>query len=502
MKKLIIIAVSILLISAHSTTGWAKMDTKSKDIDIQFLGYLRTFPTFMNNIDFNSEDTPFDRLGDENGYMSDHNIRNEARVGWTGKGENWDMLFVLEADFTLCKNTVDRSLSTKDDATQEANFGLERLHLTYNFGPFAVQTGWNVKGLDILTGGFVYADDHPYIGFTGKIGNDFTWDAYNLIIQDDLYNSNVQIDKDVPLDPKKNKYHSDYKDWRVYALKGVLKKGTMSFSPFYAFSDNDEEKTSDARIHYIGFEAYGKIELTSSLAISPSFEIAYATGSTDKNGAGVAYDIGALACFGAVELNISKEINPYIGFNFQQGDSDHDDGDIEAFNSITNIARFTPTFGMENAFIYRTIPVLGSLIYSNNFNYLPTVLKGAGKLKANTTPTAGYGGIANTSSGDGSGLVMIGAGIKGTIDELSYKGQVLYFQFHETGALEDITGIKDISKDMGVEIDFNVTYTLSNHFKLGNTLSVFVPGGGVEDIWGDDFNAMGCLDTLELVWTW
>ncbi len=469
MKRLIVFLTALLAIvwipqAAFSAMG--TMSPKSKDIDIQFFGSVKTYPTFLSDVDLNDDDTRFDKISDESGTMSDHNIRNEVRIGWSGKGQNWDFLVILETDFNFSQANADRG-------GNGARFGVEKLNLRYDFGPAAIKAGWNSRFLDIMTGGVLYGDDHPYIGFEGKCSERFSWEALYLVVQDDTTTDSIgAID-------------ADTLDWRVYTLKGIYKLSNgFVISPFYAYSDNDENHSANAKVHYLGAEAYGKLGI-----ITPRLEFVYATGDTDTwTSTGLDYDISAWAAFASVEAELSKSFIPYAGITYMTGDDDANDSDIEAFNGITNIARYTPTFGMENAFIHRSIPVLGSVLYSNNFAML-----------GGTSP--GYGGVANSSTGDSPGLISFGIGAKGRMGKLSYKAQILFMQFQEEGAIEDYYGTS-IDSYVGTEYDLQLTYKFNKHFSLGNCLSVFDPGDAVEDLRGPGYDDIGFIDTIELKWTW
>ncbi len=430
----------------------------------------------MGDVDLNSKDTEYDRILDENGWMADHNVRNELRMGWVGKGDNWDFLIILEADFNLSKAHADRGADltqSLDSGMTGEDFGVEKLNLRYNFGPVAIKTGWNTRFLDIMTGGVLYGDDHPYIGLEGKLGNNFSWEALYIIVQDETSTTGVgAID-------------ADTLDWRVYSLKGIYKMANgFVISPFYAYSDNSESQSSDAKVHYLGAEAYGKLGM-----FTPRLEFVYATGDTDTWPAtGKDYNISAWAAFGSVDINVSPRFIPYFGVTYMTGDDNANDGDIEAFNGITNISRYTPTFGMENAFIYRYIPVLGSHLYSNNFATL-----------GGTSP--GYGGIGNSSTGDSPGLISYGLGVKGSMGKFSYKVQGLYMEFEEQGAIEDFYG-RGIDNEVGIEFDVLLTYKFNKHFSIGNCFSLFNPGDAVEDIRGSSYDDIGMIDTVELKWVW
>ncbi len=485
MKKFVIFLVVVAFLAmpmvAMAKMGSGKVTAKSKDIDIELFGTLKTYPHFMSNPDFNSDDTPYDRILDENGWMDDTSIRNEFRIGWKGTGKNWDFIVILESDFTLNKANGDRGEDTYGPGSigmSGNSFGVEKLQFRYNFAdyglPVGIETGWQTKWLDIKTGGLVYGDDHPYIGLYGKIGS-ASWEALYLTIQDTL-------DKIGP------NFDGDRLDWRAYTLKvnfPIKSEGVdLIISPFYAFSENENHK---AYVNYLGAEFYGKIGM-----FTPRVELAYAVGTEDDvdlpNGTQDDLDVGAFAAFASLDVNFSKSLIPYIGGYYIQGDGDANDGDAEAFNPITNISRYTPTFGIENAFIYRLVPALGTHLYANDFGMLGD--------------TAGYGGISNHNKLENPGMMMIGGGLKGTYNKWSYKTQIMYFWFEDTGALEDIAygGSTDIDDNVGLEFDLNFTYKFSNHFSMGNTFALFDPGDGVQDIRGDDYDETAIMDTVELKW--
>ena len=87
---------------------------------------------------------------------------------------------------------------------------------------------------------------------------------------------------------------------------------------------------------------------------------------------GMDYDISAMAAYASVDVEICPGFIPYFGVKWEEGDDDPTDDDIEAFNAITDISRYTPTFGMENAIVYRYLTSLGTHLYSGNFNRIGT----------------------------------------------------------------------------------------------------------------------------------
>jgi hypothetical protein len=483
MRKLVVFAIVAAFLAfpltAFGTMG--QMSPKSNDINVSWFGSLKTYPMWTSNLDFGGGGG-LDWMLDENGILADHNVRNELRMGWKGGNDTFDFMIILEGDFNLDKNNTDRG-ANKSGATYEIledqgmtgdDFGIEKLDIGYNFGCFRIHTGWTTRWLDIKTGGLVYGDDHPYIGLTGNIGENFSWEADYTIV----YDATTRSDDITPFNGRKL-------DWRFYSVKGMYKipdgfaKGFV-ISPFYAYSDNNDTQTNNAQVSYFGLEGYGKLGM-----FTPRFEIAYADGDTDKDATGTDYDISAMAFFASVDIEVSPKFIPYLGIKWEEGDSDPTDDDIEAFNAITDISRYTPTFGMENAIVYRYVTSLGTHLYSGNFNRIGS--------------QAGYGGISNSSRGDAPGLLMWGLGFKGKYNKWSYKVQYMDFQYDEEPLGLDGTSTDD---EVGQELDIRIAYTFSNHFTIANTFAAFDPGDGIQDRLGNDYDDTALVDTIELIWNW
>jgi hypothetical protein len=96
-------------------------------------------------------------------------------------------------------------------------------------------------------------------------------------------------------------------------------------------------------------------------------------------------------------------------------------------------------------------------------------------------------------------MMMLGLGAKGTMGAWGYQAQIMYFLFEEEGALEDLYGTS-IDSEVGTEMDLRVTYAFNKHFSLGNVISVFIPGDGVQDLRGDDYDDTAFLNTVEITW--
>ncbi len=450
-------------------------------VELSLFGGLKTYPHFVHDIDFNDRDTPLDFLIDESG-MIDHDdvtVRNEFRLGIKGVGTGWQFSAILEADFDLDKNNTDRGV--RDDGSLDGagelqglgmtgeDFGVEKLDFRYDFAnhgaPMVLSTGWDTNFLDLETGAVLYGDDHPYIALAGHLGQ-AAWKAMTLFIFDDV---RPGIGADL--------------DWRAYTLRLEVPVHGLRWVPFYAFSDN---KARRADVHYLGIETFGKIG-----RLTPRAEWVYALGNKDHDVDDASTAIRAHAGYVSLELALTPLLQPYLGGYYLSGDDDGGDDTIRAFNPITNAARFTPTFGMENAFIYRFVPALGTHLYSNAPDNLGT-------------RNSGYGGIGNTSTADSPGLATLGLGIKGGQAAFAYRAQYQQMWLAATGALAhslaDSLGKTQIAQRLGGEFDLQLTYRFSAHFSLGNTLSLFTPGPAIEDIRGPDFDRMAILDTVEMTW--
>ncbi|MFO7838831.1 MAG: hypothetical protein R6X08_04970 [Desulfosalsimonadaceae bacterium] len=488
LKKALLFLAAVMFVFGSTTAlaevGSGKVQAKSGDVDWNMFGSLKTYPHFMDNADFNDDNTDMDWLLDENGIIDDDHttVRTEARWGFSAEGKNFTAMMILEGDFSLSKGNTDRGTrggtAYEDSGFSGEDFGIEKLEFTYDFSdygaPMTVETGWQTKFLDYQSGGLLYGDDHPYIGLKGKTG-DISWEALTMFIFD-------KVDDAGPLGGEDNL------DWNAYTLKAdfPVPVGEMHFSPFYCFSDNKE---AEADVHYFGMETYGKIG-----KLIPRAEVVYAYGDKDCDWTSDHdADIRAYAAYASVEANISSLINPYIGGQIMSGDDDAYDDDIDAYNPITNISRYTPTFGMENAFIYRMVPALGSHLYANDFSML------GNKLNDRYTGN-GYGGISNSSSRNSPGMISMGLGCKGSYKKFDYKTQLQYFLMEDEGALEDIYGTS-IDDEMGWEYDLQLTYNFTKHFSIGNVISLFDPGDGIEDMYGDDYDDLAWLDTVEFKWS-
>ena len=487
----VIVLALLLLVSspAIAKMGSGEVDTGSSNVNMEIFGSLKSYPHFIGNVDFNQGDTKYDYLIDENGIIDNDEVtvRNQFRLGFKGGGDNWSFSSILEADFSLSKGNIDRGSRQGEidnlGMTGE-DFGVEKLKFTYDFSSYGVpatlKTGWSTNHLDLETGGILYGDDHPFVGLCGKV-NKVKWDVMTLFINDAIGDAGSRNDSFGDVTPA-SRGDSDQNNWTAYTAKMVIPFNNLNISPMYAYSDN---RARNAEVHYMGLQAYGQMGM-----FAPQAEFVYAVGEKDNyNATGTQKDadISAYGGYAAVVANVSDALNPYVGGYMLSGDDDASDDEVNAYNPITNISRYSGPFGMENAMIYRGVPVLGSPLYGN----------APERAGANT----GYGGISNDASAENPGLQSLGIGTKGTCKNWSYKAQLQYFWFEDTGALEDVTSrTNDIDNAIGYEGDMQITYNFSDNFSLGNVISVFDPGDGVEDLRGPNYDAVAVVDTIEMKW--
>jgi hypothetical protein len=443
--------------------------------DVSFFGYARVMPTYYSNFDFddNAPDAP---IANEGGVATGEHIRGELRLGWKAGGDKWKIMMTAESDIIYNKNNVDRA-TTPLVPTEGAAFGIERAEFTYAFSPaFELITGWPISAADIGTGGLLYGDDHPIIGFRGKVTDNLKYQLLYIPIQN------------TPLagDPS-----TLTGDWRVYLLKPEFSFGTASakgtVSPILLFSDN---RAQNAQIYYYGLEGIGQFGM-----IKPSFEVIYADGEFRNT----PRDIKSYAAFAAVELGLSKAFNPYIAGRYTRGDDNDADNDVEGFVGITDIGRFTPLMGMDGNILGESMNA-GGRYNAPLYSYAPERTGAA---------INRYGGISNLGSGDNPGSKIIAVGAKGSLDDfvknLSYKAQVFGIWFDQTENLSVGAGktVSKVDTYAGTTVDLNLKYDFSKNFSASYIFSAFLPGDGIKDqqaTTADD--TFASLHTVNLLWTY
>jgi hypothetical protein len=453
--------------------------------DVSFFGTARVIPTYYKDFDFDSEHPDVATLN-EGGFTFGEHIRGELRLGWKAGGDKWKIMMIAESDLIFNKNNADRSFYTSaqqpttGSATAVPNagseFGIERAEFSYAFSPaFELFTGWPISAVDIGTGGLLYGDDHPVVGFRGKVTDNFKYQLVYVSIN----NASVIGSSTSTLTG----------DWRAYFLKPEFSFGTASakgtVSPILLFSDN---RAQNAQIYYYGLEGIAQIGM-----IKPSFEVIYADGEFRNT----PRDIQAYAAFAGVELALNKAFNPYVAGRYTSGDDSTTDTDVEGFVGVTDIGRFTPLMGMDGNILSEH---LSSGVFYNSplYSYAPDRAVGGNA----------YGGIGNASSGNNPGSKILAVGAKGSLADyakgLSYKGQVFGIWFDKTNNLTPGAGkTAKPDKYAGTTFDLQLMYAFSPNFSATYIGSVFLPGDGIKDqqaTTADDNFAS--VNTLQLAWTY
>ncbi len=460
MRKGLVVLLAVAMVGVFAPPAMA---------DVSFFGYGRVIPTYYSNFDFNKNQPDVGTIN-EGGAISGEHIRGELRLGWKAGGDKWKLNMIAETDIIYNKNNVDRTVGTDGAA-----FGIERAEFSYAFAPaLELFTGWPISAIDIGTGGLLYGDDHPIIGFRGKLTDNLKYQLVYIAIQNQAITGTSES--------------TLARDWRVYFLKPEFTVGMggakATLSPILAYSDNRDRA---AKITYYGLEGIGQIGM-----IKPSFEVIIADGEFR----GTSRDIQAYAAFAGVEVAVSKAFNPYVAVRYTSGDDNTTDTDVEGFVGITDIGRFTPLMGMDGNILGEHLSSGASLYNSPLYSYAPDRAVG-GNL---------YGGISNASSGNNPGSQIIAVGAKGSLDDfvknLSYKTQLFLIRYDKTGNLVK-TGGGTVSKTAGTTFDLQLMYAFSKNFSVNGIYSIFAPGSGIKDqlpATAESTNAS--LYAMNLIWTY
>ncbi|APG27986.1 hypothetical protein A7E78_09135 [Syntrophotalea acetylenivorans] len=475
--RILLATVALMLLVAPA---WA---------EIEFFGTAKVKPTVYTDFDFQSSehDAP---IGNEGGLTDGEHIRGEFRLGWKAKGDKWSVKMIAEADVLYEKDTADRSFykfaEKEDQPNSGGEFGIERVELLYTFLPqLELETGWDVRALDIKTGGLLFGDDHPFIGFRGKLSQQTSYEALYITVQNR---------QPISTAPSPEWGSSTEDDWRVYTLKLVQDLGgestalpqnaffgnadaerdTLKFSvsPIYAYSDNDSKH---AQIHYYGLEITGQAGW-----FKPYFEVVAADGEFDDG-----KDISSWAMFAGLEMTINKAFNPYVAFRYTQGDDDDTDNDVDGWVGVGDIAMYSGLIGMDGNVLGSDMrQSYGATLYS----YTP----------GGATTGNRYGGNGNGSSGDNPGQKLIAVGTRGDLSalvpKLMYKTQAFFIWYDETDNLG-----ADVDDYAGTTFDLQLLYAISKNFSIDYLFSTFIPGDGIEDQYGDD---TAFVNTLTLAWSY
>jgi hypothetical protein len=488
MRKGLIVLLTVVMVGAFALPAMA---------DVSFFGSARVIPTYYRNFDFDKNKADVSTLN-EGGFASGEHVRSELRLGWKAGADKWKISMIAESDMIWNKNNADRSYySTSDinpsgaNATQlggvnsipnaGAEFGIERAEFSYAFTPaLELFAGWPISAADIGTGGILYGDDHPIIGFRGKVTDAFKYQAIYISIQNT---------------PQIGVAESTLaRDWRAYLLKPEFTIGTGAMkgtlSPIYLFSDfrgNGNPIGATAKTNYFGLEGIGQFGI-----IKPSFEVIVARGELRPIGTTPKRDIRSRAAFAGVEVALMKAFNPYIALRYTEGDGKSSDTTVNGFVGITDIGRFSPLMGMDGNILGEHLASGASIYNSPLYSYAPDRAVGGNV----------YGGIGGASSGNNPGERIVAVGAKGAVNDFSYKAQAFLIRYDNTGNLVK-TGGGAVSKNTGVTLDLQGMYTFSPNFSVNGIYSMFAPGSGIKDqLPTTAASTIASLYTMNIVWTY
>jgi hypothetical protein len=360
-------------------------------------------------------------------------------------------------------------------------FGIERVELSYEFLPtLELFAGWPISSVDIGTGGLLYGDDHPIIGFRGKVADIFKYQLAYLSIQN---TPQIAVAESTLA-----------RDWRAYFFKPEFTVGAgaakMTLSPIVLFSDyrgNGLPISTTAKTYYYGLEGIGQFGM-----IKPSFEVILADGELRPIGTTPKRDIKSRAAFAGVELALMKAFNPYIALRYTEGDGNSTDTKVNGFVGVTDIGRFSPLMGMDGNILGEHLSSGASIFNSPLYSYAPDRAVGGNV----------YGGIGGASSGNNPGERILAVGAKGAVDDFSYKAQTFLIRYDKTGNLVK-TGGGSVSKRVGLTADLQLMYAFSKNFSANYIYSMFAPGTGIKDqLPATAQSTIASLHTMNLTWTY
>lgn len=222
----------------------------------------------------------------------------------------------------------------------------------------------------------------------------------------------------------------------------------------------------DLDAYYVGFAGDGHIG-----RLNISHALYYAFGSDDNNPiAGRQVDISAY--MGALELSIDYDwLRPKISFLYASGDEDPEDGTAQGFDGIFDDPFFAggPT----------------SFFQSNSFRIFGVGLDG-GRSFYNSLKASKFEGQANFVN---PGTILVNGGFDAEITpKLRAQVNANAIWFANTDALELFLNQPDIESDLGIEVNGFLQYRplLNNNVIFSVGSSVFFPGSGFQDVYGNN----------------
>ena len=489
--------------------------TAKGDIMMSFGATVRIIPTAESNWDFGLTDkvdgylylpvNPADltkgfkyNLGDnflkdhanESGWVNNEYIRTETKLHFNAMPKNrvWSFYAALEYDRPLDTSTVDSRGGINND---DSNFGLERLHITYQM-PFDMRlhAGWDIWHLDAFAGGgLIYGDDNPGFWLTGDYD---TWEfnvGYFKLMENDIASAPGYLNNDsdddrtlyagyvtckaIPGNEFKFMYaYDDINKIPVTDMLGSLTKGALGIT-----GGIPETTSHHIGLNYVG--KFGDLELFG--------EAIYQFGTAENTGLAYDdYDISAFALAANVAYDFKNtfgfSFEPHIGVMYTSGDDDPTDDELNGYNGVENAQRYSKYWGGENTIIGDTNLVMGSLLYG----YLPEIY-------GNGTPVF-TGGLQNMKGfgggrGDNPGMTMLSLGLTTAPKRfLIYRTNVNIFNWNEDFKVSNIVmpamipASKIESGYVGTEWDNELTFATSANSFIRGQMSFLFPGDKLKDV--------------------
>ncbi|MGM0452647.1 MAG: hypothetical protein ACQERN_05740, partial [Thermodesulfobacteriota bacterium] len=314
----------------------------------------------------------------EAGALNNNYIRTETRLYFNAlpKNRKWSFYAALEFDRPLDTDSVD---SRGGEGNSSSNFGLERLHGTYQL-PMNMRfhAGYDIWGVDIMDGGgLVYGDDNPGLWLTGdydafsfNIGyfklmeNNFKSSASDAFANGlggrnddrDLYAGYLTFEpqegqkiqpfyvydriRDVPA--------GSFFDALVVSAEKAEAEITEAVGELERTGYTDPRGRPDTDSHHIGAYYTGKFGM-----LELFLEGVYQFGEAENTGlARDDYDISAYALATDVGIELEDIIGfgfkPHIGAIYTSGDDDPNDDELGGYTGVESAQRFSQYWGGEN----------------------------------------------------------------------------------------------------------------------------------------------------------
>lgn len=269
-----------------------------------------------------------------------------------------------------------------------------------------------------------------------------------------------------------NAYYQDF-IWKGYTIQGSFHWNHDSSDDRYDSNGfpvrpdlAGDVLLRDLDAYYVGFASDGHIG-----RLNVSHAVYYAFGEDDHNPiAGRRVDISAYMA--AIELSVDFDwLRPKVSFLYASGDSDPTDDTGGGFDAIVDDATFA---GGPSSF------------YQNQSVRLFGVGLNQGRSFLNTLKSSKLEGQSNFVN---PGMTLFNAGLDAEITpklRASLNANAMFFS--DTSSLELFTNQYDIDEEIGYEVNLLAQYRpfLNNNIIFTASGSVFFPGSGFQDVYGDN----------------